>query len=211
MTLHYHDPASIAQSSWLVWMQHTWCEGSSYHCTSSGTECYGMPGHQRHQIAFLWDLFIISPFPVPWAASWDVGTHQISQRPEWRPQTVIMLIWGGMRWPRYKSSAAWGTVERVWSGIRAVTDPSEAICETHFPKNWCSGAKDPSSQTCEQSWNPAAGSLSVGACLSLSLFCLALIITPCLQDHCPPVKLDWKWADGLMVSGVGKWHAYAPF
>lgn len=128
-----------------------------------------MPGHQRHQNAFLWNLFIISPLPVPWAASWDVGTRQISQRPEWRPQTVIMHIWGGMRWPRYKSSAAWGTVERVWSGIRAVTDPSEAICETHFPKNWCSGAKDPSSQTCEQSWNPAAGSLSVGACLSLSL------------------------------------------
>lgn len=90
--------------------------------------------------------------------------------------------------------------DKICLGIRAITDLRKMICEVFFTNSCCPGAKVPPS---EQGWNPAGDYSWVETRdTNLSLSCLALIIiAPCLQDHCPSVKLDWKWADGLLVWG----------
>lgn len=96
---------------------------------------------------------------------------------------------------------------QVCLGIRAITDLIKVIYEVFFTNSWCPGAKVPPS---EHGWNSAADTPWDKRLETLtSLFCLALVIAPCLQDHCLSVKLDWKWADGLVVTGVEKWHAWA--
>lgn len=94
-----------------------------------------------------------------------------------------------------KELTVWQTVDRVCLWKRAATDLSKVFYEVFFTNNSrCSGAEVPPS---EQGWNPAAGLRSETRDTHLSFFSLASVRASCLQGHCPFVKLEWKWADGL--------------
>lgn len=81
--------------------------------------------------------------------------------------------------------------------------PSCCASSAACPLTWARGQREDSGCSTEAAHGTCERTHGVKVS---SLFCLALVRASCLQGYCPFVKLDWKWADGLVVSGVGKWH-----
>ena len=218
-----HPPLSLANNSTqsgdlasvtrVFWMCNAtslvWSLKQSLHISWHRRLCCGLPPPSLKYLPM--QLFIHSPVCVPQAAPWGGQcTHQMScqtsmktahsdsaQLRQFEAAMKGLICVRYCRWGLSSNkghhTTQWGDLWSLHSQQLVSWSQSCTILDV-----W-TGMKS----SCRFSPRQAMGDIQN------SLFCLALIIAPCLQDHCPSVKLDWKRTDGLVVSGVGKWHTWA--